>query len=179
MQRSRYAPVIPKRTILPAILLGVGLGGFLDGIVLHQILQWHSMLSNVVPPVTLQAVHLNMFWDGIFHAATWIITFAGVILLWLAGQRGTTPPVRVFIGALLTGWAVFNLIEGLIDHHLLQLHNVREVVDPSAWNIGFLVFSFLLLVVGLVLIYPMTGLNHRFSRQAETPTALSVTHRRD
>ena len=140
------------RTIVPAILLGIGLGGFLDGIVLHQVLQWHSMLSNVVPPVTVEALHINMFWDGIFHAATWAITFAGVMLLRRSGERGTIPPLRVFIGALLTGWAGFNLIEGLIDHHLLQLHNVREVSDAAAWNIGFLALSFVLLLVGLIFI---------------------------
>ncbi len=31
---------------LPATILGVGLGGFVDGIVLHQVLQWHHMLSS-------------------------------------------------------------------------------------------------------------------------------------
>jgi uncharacterized membrane protein len=30
----------------PGILLGIGLGGFVDGIVLHQILQWHHMLTS-------------------------------------------------------------------------------------------------------------------------------------
>jgi uncharacterized membrane protein len=29
----------------PAFLLGVGLGGFVDGIALHQILQFHHMLT--------------------------------------------------------------------------------------------------------------------------------------
>lgn len=40
---------------VPGVLLGVGLGGFVDGILLHQILQWHHMVSNVVPPTTLWA----------------------------------------------------------------------------------------------------------------------------
>lgn len=46
------------------ILLGVGMGGFVDGIVLHQILQRHNMLSSVLPPSTLEAMHTNMLWDG-------------------------------------------------------------------------------------------------------------------
>jgi uncharacterized membrane protein len=29
----------------PAFIMGLGLGGFIDGIVLHQILQWHHMLT--------------------------------------------------------------------------------------------------------------------------------------
>ena len=32
--------------------LGLGLGGFFDGIVLHQILQWHHMLSSAGYPIT-------------------------------------------------------------------------------------------------------------------------------
>src|SRR4051812_34284373 len=51
-----------------AVLLGVGIGGFIDGILFHQILQWHEMISVQLPPVTLAAKSVNMFWDGIFHS---------------------------------------------------------------------------------------------------------------
>lgn len=54
--------------ISAATTLGIGLGGFIDGVFLHQILQWHEMLSNKIPPVTLLNKSINMFWDGIFHA---------------------------------------------------------------------------------------------------------------
>ena len=32
---------------LAGIVLGLGLGGFVDGIALHQIMQWHNMGSAV------------------------------------------------------------------------------------------------------------------------------------
>ena len=51
-----------------SLLLGIGLGGFFDGILFHQILQAHNMLSNIFFPDTLQNVEINMFWDGLFHA---------------------------------------------------------------------------------------------------------------
>jgi predicted membrane protein DUF2243 len=57
-----------------AVLLGIGLGGFVDGIVLHQIFQWHHMLSNWIPPITMEAMHINMVWDGLFHAVVWLVT---------------------------------------------------------------------------------------------------------
>src|SRR3954447_9273234 len=60
------------------ILLGTGLGGFVDGILLHQILQWHNMLSSVRPPVDLVNMKYNMVWDGIFHAFTWSMVVLGV-----------------------------------------------------------------------------------------------------
>ena len=55
------------------------LGGFLDGIVLHQIGHWHQMLSARVPPHTVEAVKHNMSADGWFHLATWAVTLAGVL----------------------------------------------------------------------------------------------------
>jgi uncharacterized membrane protein len=51
------------------IILGLGLGGFVDGILLHQIVHWHNMGSAVVPPTTMDALQRNMTWDGYFHAA--------------------------------------------------------------------------------------------------------------
>ena len=153
---SRYAKPTPiPVAIAPAILLGIGLGGFVDGIVLHQILQWHSMLSNVVQPSTVEAIHLNMFWDGAFHAATWIVTFLGVMLLWRSGKQGNNPPLSIFLGAMLMGWGAFNLVEGLINHQLLELHNVREVAQPMVWNVGFLAFSAALFLLGFALAYKL------------------------
>ncbi|HKU46212.1 MAG TPA: DUF2243 domain-containing protein [Burkholderiales bacterium] len=111
-----------------ALLLGVGLGGFLDGIVLHQIAHWHQMLSAVTPPVTVEAMKLNMAADGWFHIATWLATFAGALVLWGAAQRaGPLPSTRAFFGYLLLGWGGFNLVEGIVDHHVLALHHVRDL----------------------------------------------------
>ena len=55
--------------IAAGILMGAGMGGFVDGILLHQILQWHNMLSGKMPPNNLVDAKVNMYWDGIFHAA--------------------------------------------------------------------------------------------------------------
>ena len=114
------------RLVTAGFVLGFGLGGFIDGIVLHQIMQWHNMGSAVVPPVTMHAMKLNMLWDGLFHAATWVVTFAGVWMLW-ADRQATAASPRMLAGQMLLGWGVFNLVEGLIDHHLLQLHHVRDL----------------------------------------------------
>ena len=116
------------RGIPAGIILGVGLGGFLDGIALHQIAQWHNMGSAVLPPVTMDAMRRNMVWDGLFHAATWCITLVGVVRLWRDGRHGTAPgDGHVLIGQMLFGWGLFNLVEGVIDHHLLDLHHVRDL----------------------------------------------------
>ena len=67
------------------VLLGIGLGGFVDGIVLHQILQWHNMLPNVFPPHTMDNMRVNMVWDGLFHMFVWVVTVVGMFILWNAG----------------------------------------------------------------------------------------------
>jgi uncharacterized membrane protein len=128
-------------------VLGVGLGGFVDGIVLHQILQWHNMGSAVLPPVTLQAMHTNMIWDGLFHAATWAVTFLGVWMLWAEGQSAAETP-RVLCGQLILGWGVFNLVEGIIDHHLLNIHHVRDLpVHVPLYDWAFLAVGGVLFIV--------------------------------
>lgn len=110
------------------ILLGLGLGGFADGILLHQIIQWHNMGSAVVPPTTMVAMADNMRWDGLFHAAVWVLTLAGVYrLLADARRRAALPDAKEFTGLLILGWGWFNLVEGIIDHHLLGLHHVRDL----------------------------------------------------
>lgn len=110
------------------IVLGVGLGGFADGIALHQIAQWHNMGSAVLPPNSMEAMSQNMVWDGLFHAASWIITLVGVYMLWTAAIAGTAvKSATQFTGELIFGWGGFNLVEGIIDHHLLGIHHVRDV----------------------------------------------------
>ena len=117
-----------QRACIAALLLGAGLGGFLDGIVLHQIAHWHQMLSAVLPPESLQAMQRNMVADGWFHLAMWAATLAGVLVLRSAVRgSGPIPSARGFIGYLLIGWGVFNLVEGVVNHHVLGLHHVRDL----------------------------------------------------
>lgn len=140
--------------IYSSMVLGIGLGGFADGIVLHQILQWHEMLSNKFPPTTVMDKSVNMFWDGIFHLFTLLSTIVGVYLLWkLLKKVNINTSGYLLSGGMLAGWGLFNLIEGIINHQILQMHNVREISgDKELWNYGFLLFGIVLLLVGWLLI---------------------------
>jgi uncharacterized membrane protein len=130
-------------------LLGTGLGGFIDGIVFHQILQWHNMLSSVVAPTNLVTMKYNMVWDGIFHAFTWIVTATGLALLWRAGRSTNVPwSTGTFVGSLSLGWGLFNVVEGVINHQLLGIHHVHPGENQLAWDVGFLLFGALLATLG-------------------------------
>lgn len=136
--------------VAAGMLLGIGLGGFFDGILFHQILQVHNMLSSKIPVTDLVSAKINMTWDGYFHAAVWLMTAAGVYLLFKAGKR---PDVqwsgRVLSGAMLAGWGAFNLTEGVIDHQLLDIHHVMEYVgDKLPYDLAFLGSGILLLLIG-------------------------------
>jgi uncharacterized membrane protein len=130
------------------ILIGVGMGGFVDGIVLHQMAQWHRMLSNVFPPHTMDDMRVNMTWDGLFHALTWLVTLIGILLLRSAASASAAiPSLQAFTGQLILGWGMFNLIEGIIDHQILGIHNVKEVPNYTVYNLTFLAVGGVLFIL--------------------------------
>ncbi len=143
----------PASITTAGVVLGLGLGGFFDGIVLHQILQWHHMLTANRPPTTVENLELNTLWDGLFHTATYIFTLAGLLLLWRAVRAARSlPPARTLVGALLMGWGAFNLVEGIVDHHLLGIHHVLDSLPPGptrlALDLAFLALGAALLLIG-------------------------------
>ena len=147
--------------VAAATLLGIGMGGFVDGILFHQLLQFHNMLSGsdyypktgVPPDQLIVNLEINMFWDGLFHTFTWLMTAAGLAMLWRAGQRADVPwSTRLLVGGLALGWGAFNLVEGIIDHHVLHIHHVTETENHLVWDLTFLGSGVLLIIIGLATI---------------------------
>jgi len=145
-------PYAARRWIWGGILLGIGLGGFFDGVVLHQILQWHHLVSSEYAPDTVRNLKINTLADGLFHAATYVFTLIGLFLVW-SGTRGQHAEWRtsVFIGTLLFGWGLFNDVEGLINHQILGVHHVRPGPYQLAYDLGFLAWGAVMLLVGLAM----------------------------
>jgi uncharacterized membrane protein len=147
------APAVPSR--LSGLLLGLGLGGFVDGIVLHQILQWHHMVSDVdgYPVTTVAGLEVNTLADGLFHVATWFLVLGGSIAALAAWRQGRLAPSWSFhFGLVLAGWGIFDVVEGLVDHQVLGVHHVRDDLGgPLSWDIGFLVLGVVLVLGGWAL----------------------------
>jgi uncharacterized membrane protein len=145
--------------------MGVGLGGFVDGIVLHQLLQWHHLLSDAdgYPANTVRGLEDNTVADGLFHTATWLVVAVATVLTVRAWQRGAlAPPWRAHAGLLLAGWGAFNVVEGLVNHLILGIHHVRDDLDgPLGWDLGFLAFGALLVAGGLALSQSASGSRQR------------------
>ena len=118
---------------------------------LHQILQWHHMLTSEgsYPAATVAGLETNTLADGLFHAAAWILSAVGAWLLWRACRHGDVGSGRVLVGWAVVGWGVFNLVEGLVDHQLLGIHHVREGAGhETAYDLAFLALSAALALVG-------------------------------
>jgi uncharacterized membrane protein len=134
-------------------VIGIGMGGFIDGILFHQILQIHNMLSARVSTDNLIGAKVNMVWDGLFHSGVWLAKAAGIIMLWRAVKRDDVLlSGRALVGSVVLGWGLFNVVEGVIDHHLLNLHHVYERAGQSVWDWIFLAFGATLITSGFALI---------------------------
>jgi uncharacterized membrane protein len=116
--------------------LGFALGGFLDGVLLHQILQWHHLLSGVTDPADWR---FQMAWDGAFHAAHYAIALLGLVLLWRRRREAAAPGAgRATAGAALLGFGAWHLLDAVVNHWALGLHRINETVaDPLPWDLVF------------------------------------------
>lgn len=142
-----------KPLIAAGTLIGIGMGGFVDGILFHQIFQIHNMLSAKLPTDNIINIEINMVWDGLFHLLTWTMTAIGLALLWNAGKKRDVPwSGRTFFGSMIMGWGIFNLVEGVIDHHILGIHHVVERLGVSIYDYAFLGSGVLFIIIGMIMI---------------------------
>jgi uncharacterized membrane protein len=135
--------------LLPGLVLGIGIGGFIDGIVAHQLLEWHHMLSTWYPLTNEHNMRVNMVGDALFHLFCLLVVLAGIWLL--ARARPSAGRGRRLVGWMLAGWGVFNLVEGVIDHLVLGVHHVHSGPHQPAYDLGFLALGAVLVAVGALL----------------------------
>lgn len=129
--------------------LGFGIGGFFDGILLHQILQWHHLLSGVEQ--ARLDIRVLILWDGMFHALMYIIAGIGLWLLWRARKDFPAPGAdrRLLTNALI-GFGVWHILDSILSHWVLGIHRIRMDVDnPLFWDLlWFAVFGIVPIAIG-------------------------------
>ena len=138
----------------PSILVGIGLAGTLDEVVLHQLLAWHHFYDGS----TLSA---GLVSDGLFHLFSTAVLVIGLIQL-VERRRTTSDPPRLALAGILLGAGGFNLYDGTIQHKLLGLHQVREAVPNNLpYDLAFLAIAAAAVLAGALLL--------RHARQPATP----------
>lgn len=113
------------RHVRAMLVIGIGVMAAIDEIVYHQILAWHHFYDLSTPTI-------GLFADGLLHAAELIAIVAGFFLYAEARRHGSVDR-RALWGAFLTGAGVFQLFDGLIDHKVLRVHQIRYGVD-NLWR---------------------------------------------
>jgi uncharacterized membrane protein len=132
-----------RRSVRVAAMIGVGLMAAVDEIVFHQLLGWHHFIDRSTPEFGLLS-------DGLLHSAELVILVAGFFLLSDVRRRGTLAP-RSAWGGLLLGAGGFQLWDGVVDHKVLRLHQVRYDVDLLPYDLAWNGSAVLLLAIGAVL----------------------------
>jgi uncharacterized membrane protein len=141
--RPRPAKLI-RRSILAGVLIGIGVAGFLDETVFHQLLHWHHFYDRSTTSVGLVS-------DGLFHAGSWLCIVCGLFLFADLQRRGGTVPKRLLAGAFL-GWGGFQVYDGLFQHKVLRLHQIRYSVDVRPYDLAWNILGGLGILIGVVLL---------------------------
>lgn len=131
-------------------LLGFALGGFFDGILLHQVLQWHHLLS-AVESSAVRDIRVQILADGLFHAAMYVVAAVGLWLLWRSRRRFAEPGAdRLLFANALIGFGVWHILDGVLSHWLLGIHRIRmDSANPLLWDLlWFVVFGVAVVAAG-------------------------------
>lgn len=132
------------------VLLGMALGGFFDGILLHQILQWDHLLSAVEGQPWLD-LRMQLVADGLFHVLTYAVLAAGLVLLYKARQDFALDRAdRYLLATTLIGFGAWNVLDSIVFHWVMQIHHIRmDAASPLLWDLAwFMVFGVLFLLLG-------------------------------
>lgn len=119
--------------------MGVAFGGFFDGIVLHQILQWHHLLSGLSGG-RWGDLRVQLLADGLFHALMYVLAAIALVLLVRRRHSLSVPGARdALLVMFITGFALWHLLDAVLSHWLLGIHRIRmDSTQPMAWDIGWL-----------------------------------------
>lgn len=139
-----------SRLTWPAIWLGFAFSGFFDGILLHQILQWHHLLS----AVRGDDLRFQILMDGYFHLLMYLVALLGLWSLWSVRRSFEAPGAsRRFLAHFLIGFGVWHVLDAIASHWVLGIHRIKQdAANPLIWDMGWLIaFGAAPLVIGWLL----------------------------
>ncbi|MFC0469394.1 DUF2243 domain-containing protein [Halalkalibacter kiskunsagensis] len=144
---SKYTlrTVYSSRNLWSGILFGLGLVAFFDETVFHQLLRWHHFYDK-------STTDIGLISDGLFHAFSWFATIGGLFMLADLRRRNALWLKRWWGGVLL-GAGVFQLYDGIVQHKLMRLHQIRYVENVIIYDLVWNIIAIVMVVAGVILLY--------------------------
>lgn len=125
-------------------LIGIGLMSSIDEVIFHQVLGWHHFYDRSTPAIGLLS-------DGLLHSAELVAIVSGFFLFSSLRREGALVPRAGWAG-LFIGLGSFQLFDGIVDHKVLRLHQIRYGVESLLpYDIIWNLVGLFLLVIGLIL----------------------------
>lgn len=166
------ASSLTGRTEWSGYALGFGLGGFFDGILLHQVLQWHHLLSGVEQ--ARHDIRVLILTDGLFHLLMYVVAGIGLWLLWRArGELSASGAGRRLVGSALVGFGIWHIVDSVLSDWILGIHRIRmDTENPLFWDLlWFAVFGVVPLLLGWML-HRRARVGQGRARATNSPLAL-------
>jgi uncharacterized membrane protein len=136
-------PVDARGSLIATSFFGIGLMAAIDEIVFHQILAWHHFFDRSTQTVGLIS-------DGLLHSAELLMLAAGFYLFVQLSSRRAVSRLHAWAGLFL-GAGGFQLFDGIVDHKILRLHQVRYVDNLLLYDLAWNAFGALLLAIGFMI----------------------------
>ncbi|MGW7977010.1 DUF2243 domain-containing protein [Staphylococcus xylosus] len=132
----------PQRNVWSGILFGLGVAAFIDEVVFHQLLAWHHFYDK-------SSMAMGLVSDGLFHAFSWFATVASLFLLADIKRRNSFW-VKRWVSGILLGLGFFQLYDGLIQHKIFRIHQIRYEVNVLPYDIVWNTIAVIVLIVGFI-----------------------------
>lgn len=133
-----------SRNLWSGVLFGLGLVAFFDEAVFHQLLHWHHFYDKSTTAAGLVS-------DGFFHSFSWFATIGSLFMF--ADLRREKAVIRtLWQGGILCGAGGFQLYDGIIQHKLMRLHQIRYNVDILPYDLTWNITAAVLIIIGILLI---------------------------
>ncbi|MBU9674404.1 DUF2243 domain-containing protein [Planococcus sp. CP5-4] len=134
---------LDKRNFWAGLLFGIGLMAFIDEVIFHQLLQWHHFYDLATPQIGILA-------DGLLNSFAWFAAIGG-LFMFADLRRRQALRMRYWIGSILIGAGAFQLFDGIIDHKVFRIHQVRYQVELWPYDLSWNLFGAALLIAGIIL----------------------------
>lgn len=138
-----HGTIYKRRNFWSGFLFGLGFILFVDEVVFHQLLRWHHFYDK-------STTDIGIISDGILHALSWFATIAGLFLV-ADLQRKSGFWFKRWLAGVLVGVGGFQLYDGIIQHKIMRLHQIRYVENVWLYDVVWNLIAAVILLAGIIL----------------------------